>query len=205
MPSRVNEILFNNLETAYFETAILDVDDCQRLEGHITVTVTTPSAFTFVDGDVSVADNTITKTAHGCKTGLKVAASNSGGALPGGTSATTYYIIRVDADTVKLATSQANALAGTAVDITSAAGGGTHTLTPNVTVAGTIKLQKNIEPGDQTAIWSDILLMSASISGAGTTTFSLSDFCYQNVRLHSTFTSGQVSLYARIRAETTLG
>jgi hypothetical protein len=41
---------------------------------------------------------------------------------------TTYYIIRVDADNFKLATSYANAKSATPINITSALGGGTHTV-----------------------------------------------------------------------------
>lgn len=58
-----------------------------------------------------------------------VTVSNSGGALPGGLSAgTTYFVIDVSQSTIKLATSAANAVAGTAIDITSA-GTGTQTIT----------------------------------------------------------------------------
>jgi len=86
--------------------------------------------WTFVDGDVSVADDEITETAHGYETGEgPIRLTNSGGALPAGLAVdTNYRIIRVDADTLKFATSRANALAGTDVDITAAAGGGTHTV-----------------------------------------------------------------------------
>jgi len=71
----------------------------------------------------------MTATAHGKLTGFgPVRLANSGGALPTGLSAATdYWLIVVDANTVKFASSQANALAGTAVDIT-AAGSGTHTM-----------------------------------------------------------------------------
>jgi hypothetical protein len=49
--------------------------------------------------------------------------------LPGGlAAATNYYFIKVTDSTFKLATSYANAIAGTAIDITTA-GTGTHTLT----------------------------------------------------------------------------
>jgi len=49
--------------------------------------------------------------------------------LPAGlATATDYYVIRVSDGTFKLATSYANAIAGTAIDITSA-GTGTHTIT----------------------------------------------------------------------------
>lgn len=56
----------------------------------------------------------------------------TGSALPTGLSATTYYVIRVNATTIKLASSVANANAGTAVDIT-ADGSGTCTLTQTLT------------------------------------------------------------------------
>lgn len=55
--------------------------------------------------------------------------TNSGGALPAGlATGTDYWIIRLDDDTFKLATSFDNAIAGTAVDVTGT-GTGTHTLT----------------------------------------------------------------------------
>lgn len=71
----------------------------------------------------------ITSTAHGRVTGDgPFDVLNSGGALPGGLAlATPYWFIRIDADHGKLATSQANAIAGTAINITSN-GSGTQNL-----------------------------------------------------------------------------
>lgn len=87
------------------------------------------SAFSFIDADVSVANNTIAETAHGYRTGDLIRLTTTG-VLPAGLALLTdYYIIRVDANLIKLATSQFNAEWGIAVDITAAAGGGTHTLT----------------------------------------------------------------------------
>lgn len=70
-----------------------------------------------------------TATAHGLQTGDgPVRVSNSGGALPTGLSAgTDYYVIKSTADDFQLASSLANAYAGTAVAI-SDNGTGTHTL-----------------------------------------------------------------------------
>jgi len=95
----------------------------------VNVTVATPAVKTFVDADVTVGTDLITIADHGFATGLRVAATTDG-VLPGGLSATNYWVIKVSSSTFKLASSAANALAGTVVDITSAAGGGTHTLTP---------------------------------------------------------------------------
>lgn len=90
--------------------------------------------FSFDDDDVDTTDDEITVESNDyLHTGQAVVLSNSGGALPTGLSATSYYVIRVSATTIKLATSRANALAGVAVNITAAAGGGTHTLTLTLT------------------------------------------------------------------------
>lgn len=89
--------------------------------------------FTFEDGDVNTGTDVITVDEnYYLQTGQAVALTTSG-TLPTGLSATTYYVIRTSATTIKLATSVANANAGTAVDITAAAGGGTHTLTQTFT------------------------------------------------------------------------
>lgn len=56
----------------------------------------------------------------------------STGTLPAGLSATTYYAIRVSDTSLRLSTTEANAVAGTYVDITSA-GTGVHTASLNLT------------------------------------------------------------------------
>lgn len=84
---------------------------------------------TFVDGDVNTGTDEITITGHGLNRQDIIYLTNSGGALPSGLSANTpYYVIVVDANTIQLATSSSNAASGTPIDITAAAGGGTHSL-----------------------------------------------------------------------------
>jgi hypothetical protein len=77
---------------------------------------------------VDTTDNEIDIADHGLFTGDgPMQWTNSGGSLPTGVSAATdYYVIRRSSGSFALATSRANAFAGTAVDIT-AAGSGTHT------------------------------------------------------------------------------
>lgn len=86
--------------------------------------------FAFAPGDVTAAADTIAEVAHGLATGDgPFFVANTGGGLPAGLAATTpYWAIRVDADTLKLAASKANALANTPVNITTA-GTGAHSLT----------------------------------------------------------------------------
>lgn len=70
-----------------------------------------------------------TLNSHGFVTGKgPVLVANSGGALPGGLAASTWYWpIRIDANTFKLATSRAKATYGTAIDLTTN-GTGTNTI-----------------------------------------------------------------------------
>lgn len=134
----------------------------------VSATVASSSAKTFQDADVNVSTDRITITSHGFVTGRKVAASTSV-ALPTGLSATDYYVIKVDANTIKLASSLNNALAGTAVDITAAAGGGTHTLTPAALASCSYKLQGSID---------DTTFVDLGVSNNVTTT---ADFIHEKV------------------------
>lgn len=77
---------------------------------------------------VSSSNETITINAHGYFTGDAVQYSNESGTnLTGLTSGTTYFIIKVDVNTFKLATSLSNANAGTAINITGASTGNGQT------------------------------------------------------------------------------
>lgn len=84
-----------------------------------TVTVAAPVALTVLTAAVNITADTITVTAHKLLTGTKLTYANGGGtSITGLTTATAYYVIAVDADTFKLASSLANATAGTAIDLT---------------------------------------------------------------------------------------
>jgi hypothetical protein len=77
-----------------------------------------------------------TAAAHGFKTGDRVRLTTSAADLPNGYAIdTTYYVIYVSANTFKLASSDANATAGTAVAI-SDDGTGTHTITGYENISG---------------------------------------------------------------------
>lgn len=104
-----------------------------------------PITFSFATTDVSAANDTITETAHGLVTGDAITLSTTGTLPDPLATSTTYYVIRDDADTFKLATTAANATAGTQINITDT-GSGTHTLTGGgtITVTQTIDLSVNI-------------------------------------------------------------
>lgn len=75
----------------------------------------------FAAGQVDATDNELTLTAHGAVTGygpVRFALTGDASALPAPLAVLTdYWLIRVDDNTVKVATSFANAIAGTAIDI----------------------------------------------------------------------------------------
>ena len=98
---------------------------------------------TFQQSDVNINNETITISNHEYSTGMRVGISTTG-TIPAGLNADTrlnslsqtidwfyYYVIVVDANTIKLASSRANAFAGTAINITSQ-GVGVHTIKQKV-------------------------------------------------------------------------
>ena len=79
---------------------------------------------------VSISGDTLTFNNHRFVNLQRVTYADGGGTAIGGlTDGTAYFIIKVDQNTIKLATSSANAAAGTAINLTSGAAGGSHTLT----------------------------------------------------------------------------
>jgi hypothetical protein len=80
---------------------------------------------TFNDAAVNTGTETITIASHGFTTGDMVTFSNSGGALPTGLSTNTnYFVIGATTNTFQVSAT----FGGAAVNITAAAGGGTHTV-----------------------------------------------------------------------------
>jgi hypothetical protein len=69
---------------------------------------------------VSVANNTITLSSHGLSTGDPVYYNAASNVIGGLNISSLYYTIRTDANTIKLATTAANATAGTAISFTTA-------------------------------------------------------------------------------------
>jgi len=84
------------------------------------ITRVVPSTqYTIATSDVNTSNEQITITGHGRSTGDRLLYDNGGGtALAGLVDDTVYYVIKVDANTIKLATNSANATAGTAINLT---------------------------------------------------------------------------------------
>ena len=85
--------------------------------------------FDATDSDVvSISGDTLTFNNHRFVTGQKVTYNDGGGTAIGGLADGSYFIIKEDQNTIKLASSASNAAAGTAINLTSGAAGGSHTL-----------------------------------------------------------------------------
>ncbi len=141
---------------------------------------------------VNVTDNTITIATHGYPTGLKVALTINSGTLPAGTTATNYYIIPATAGTVSLATSVANAIAGTAVDITDQGDATkTMTLTPAGLGTGTLKLQASNDGTNYDDLTS---MTTAALTAGGNKLLKLASTCHKWTRV--VYTAGTGALTA---------
>ena len=77
---------------------------------------------------VSIANDTLTFNNHRFVTAQKVTYNDGGGTAIGGLADGSYFIIKEDQNTIKLASSASNAASGTAINLTSGAAGGSHTL-----------------------------------------------------------------------------
>lgn len=130
---------FNNGQQVFYNGSlytILSVDTALQVLT-LTSSVGTVIEQSFAAAAVTTATDQIAITAHGYQTGAIVTPTSTG-TLPSGIPGTPFpsvdggvyvYVIRVDANNIKLATTLANALAGTAIDLTTQ-GTGTHTLHP---------------------------------------------------------------------------
>ncbi len=114
----------------------------------------TPDTTTFANTDINTGTDIITvPTNTWLTTGLPVTFWVGTGAPGGITTGTVYYVIRVSSTTIKLATTRANALAGTPiVDITSQ-GTGTHRLTFALVIGNKDEIWGSGRKGKLTRYW----------------------------------------------------
>ena len=84
-----------------------------------TVTIPAPAVRTIATAKVTTGTNSIEITGHNMRTGTEVKYQDgSGTALAGLADNTSYFVIRSDANNIKLATNLSNANAGTAINLT---------------------------------------------------------------------------------------
>ncbi len=142
------------------------------------------------------AANAVSITSHGMATGLKGQLTSTG-TLPAGLAlATDYYIIVVDANTVQFATSLADAVAGTAVDITDE-GSGVHTFTSTSLAGVIVKLQASNDGTN----YEDLSGSTVTISAAGTKIWNHPEPFYRYVKVVHTPAAGAIGLTVVLNAK----
>lgn len=188
-----NKLIYGTTEsvtgiTGTTNSSTVTMTNAEKFSFQANITVAASTAKNFADSDVDTATDRVTITSHGYSTGRKGQLTTTG-TLPAGLSTgVDYFIIRVDANTVKFATSLANAQAGTTVDITAAAGGGTHTFTPTALAGASVVLQKS---NDGVNFINDA--SPTSVSATGSLMFEESPVPYHYARLQFTLTAGELS------------
>ncbi len=106
------ELSVNEKGLAEFSMNVRGLARASQTLGVVTITVATPGVVTLVGHKLATGDAITLATTGGLPTGL--------------TAGTTYYVVKVDADTFSLATTLANALAATKIT-TSSSQSGVHT------------------------------------------------------------------------------
>lgn len=155
--------------------------------------------------DYDYTTGIFTKAAHPFVTGLQVLMSSVSATTPvGGLFAgTTYYVIRNNENAFKLATSTTNAVAGTAITISSNTGGDTWNLTPPALSTGVAGMFWQIS--NDNINWSNeptLTFSSVTYSAAGNSAW---DFQFQNYRYIRPFvtapTAGAINWKIRLRGK----
>jgi len=157
------------------------------------ITADTPAQTTFADTAITITGDYIVMTAHGYQTGLKGFFTSSGGLPTLIVTATTYYLIRRDADSFQLATSQALARAGTAITLNKN-GSGNHNFKADALANLGVWIEASLDGSTY------IPLPSTTITAAGSTMTSYAGVSYNYVRMNSTLTAGQITATIKVRS-----
>lgn len=114
----------------------------------------TPSNVTFINTNINTTTDIITVPSNTWMTTGTPVTFWQGTAAPGGvTQGSVYYVIRLSSTTVQLATTRANALAGTPVVDFSTQGTGTHTLTFTLVLGNKDEFWGSGRKGKLTRYW----------------------------------------------------
>lgn len=171
----------------------VDVSEASTIAIVSSITNDAPTAKTFTADPTT---DILTSASHGYKTGLKGQVSTTL-TLPGGLAATTdYFVIFVDANSYKLATTHANAVAGVAIDITTA-GTGVQTFTATALAGGMITVQYSLD--DLTFI---NVAAGTAITATSVFALNIDRPAYRFIRLAFTLTAGQLSVVNKIALKT---
>lgn len=143
-----------------------------------------------IASEVDIVENSVSVPSHGFTTGFKVQLTTTGTLPAGLATATDYFLIVVDEDTLQFATSLANAQSGTEIDITNQGSSGAVNTITGVALAGaSVTFQKS----NNGTNWIDIQAATA-IAADGSTMIEVPNVSYRYVKAVKALTSGQVDL-----------
>lgn len=143
-----------------------------------------------VASEVDTSTESVSIPTHGFVTGLLGRLTSTGTLPTGVTTGVDYFIIVVDASTVQFASSLVNALAGTAIDLTSqGSSAAVNTFTPTAIAGATIKLEKSNNNVD----WKDVAAATA-ITVDANLWIEVIDPTFRYVRISATLTAGSMSI-----------
>jgi hypothetical protein len=142
--------------------------------------------------EIDLSANTLSIPSHGFSNGLLVRATTTATLPAGITTGTDYFVIKVSTSSIKLASSLANAVAGTAIDLTDDGTiGGVHTLTATASTGNVLKLQA----GNDGTNFEDLSGVTVTIATtSGTKVWNLSEVFYRYVKVLYTPAAGQIAL-----------
>ena len=145
---------------------------------------------------VKPSTDEIYSAAHGYATGTAVTIASDGSPqdVPAGLAiATTYYVINVDTNHFKLASSLANAKAGTAINITDG-GTGTHTITGTALNTAAITLQGSNDGTNWVNVSGASQTVDNPASAADDFIWSIVDPAVRYYRVNMPIASGQLNV-----------
>lgn len=169
-----NEKILNITQSSIITSATLKLTEADSVAYQLHYTDATPAAKSFVAANVKTnvqsPASSITITAHGFNTGLKVALTGTN--LPTGLSATSYWVIVNSVDSISLAASLALATAGTKVAITAAGTTADALLTPALLV--TTGVVAKLQQSNDGTTWFDVSTVTVTITTTGDTLWLIS-------------------------------
>ena len=129
-----------NITSVASTAARLAIEDAEA--GDIAIETSTET-FNVAPGSINTSNDQITITGHGLTTGAALIYTQGTAAIGGLATGNTYYVYVVDANTIQLAVSEANAQVPTAIDLTTQ-GTGTQVFTTQGTAVSYI-LENDLE------------------------------------------------------------
>ena len=191
------DILAAVLPTGSGDSVIVDLNGASKFSCQAIYDVVAPSAAAILTANIFISSDPdhpsqFFKAAHGLTTGLKVQATTAGTLAVPLALATDYYVIKIDADYFALATSFANAVAGTKIAITNV-GVTSTTLTPVALSGASVTFRKS---NDETN-WIGVQT-ATSITADGTVMIEQANVSYRYFKAVKALTAGYVDLKALV-------